>query len=78
MTQKEHSTVLEKLGWDSFFMKAFQQVAVPDKIPARVIGQERNRYKVLYQHGEVFATISGHALYHEMQMISDLWLGTGS
>jgi ribosome biogenesis GTPase len=66
MTQKEHSTVLEKLGWDSFFENAFQSLDLQDKLPARVIGQERNRYKVVYQHGEGFATISGRALYREL------------
>jgi ribosome biogenesis GTPase len=57
---------LADLGWDSFFTEAFQTWAMLDKIPARVTGQERNRYKVLNDRDEVFATISGHALYHEM------------
>ena len=66
MTDNINSLTLADLGWDSFFMKTFQQVAVPDKMPARVIGQERNRYKVLHHHGELFATISGRALYREL------------
>jgi len=66
MTLNNPLPTLEELGWDSFFMKTFQQVAVPDMMPARIIGQERNRYKVLYQYGEGFATISGRALYREL------------
>jgi ribosome biogenesis GTPase len=66
LTENINFQTLAELGWDSFFIETFQAMDMPDKIPARVIGQERNRYKVLHYHGEVFATISGHALYHEM------------
>jgi ribosome biogenesis GTPase len=66
MTQNSPFPSLIELGWDSFFMKAFQQVSVQEKLPARVIGQERNRFKILHQQGVGFATISGHALHSEM------------
>jgi len=57
---------LKELGWDTFFSSAYQPLTAPEIMPARVIGQERNRYRVIYPRGEAFATISGRALYREL------------
>jgi len=57
---------LRELGWDTFFINAYQPLAAPGVIPARIIGQERNIYRVLHPRGEFLATISGRALYREM------------
>jgi ribosome biogenesis GTPase len=66
MTQNNPFSLLIEYGWDSFFEDAFQSLDLPNKLPARIIGQERNRYKIVHPHGEVFATLSGHTLYHNM------------
>lgn len=67
MTEDFHLPTLQELGWDSFLINAFQSLTLENCIPARVIGQERSRYKVLHPNGEVSATLSGRAIYHEMQ-----------
>jgi len=66
LTQNNIFEGLAELGWDSFFHAAYKPLAAPDNLPARVVGQERNRYRVLPHSGECFAVISGHALYHDM------------
>jgi ribosome biogenesis GTPase len=57
---------LEELGWDAFFNEAFQKLASEGLLPARVIGQERTRYKVAHAGGESFAVLSGRAAYREI------------
>ena len=66
MIQKNIFPKLEELGFDTFLKDAYSSLGTSGTLPARIIGQERNRYIVLHQYGESFATISGHALYHEM------------
>jgi ribosome biogenesis GTPase / thiamine phosphate phosphatase len=64
--ENDRFPVLKELGWDSFFENAFQSLDLQDKLPARVIAQERDRYKIVHPQGEAFATLSGRALYHTM------------
>jgi hypothetical protein len=40
------ASILEDLGWDSYFADKFQELAQPDLIAARVIDQSKNTYRV--------------------------------
>ncbi len=62
---KENTTsILEELGWDSHFADEFQNFALPDLIPTRVISEFKGSYQVLGQYGELTAKISGKMQYH--------------
>jgi len=56
---KDSLEYLKELGWDSFFRKHFQLLKVPDSVPARVVSESRNSYRVFSQYGELSAKISG-------------------
>ena len=57
------SPYLAELGWDSFFSKHFELLKVVDSVPARVISELRNSYRVYSQYGEISAKISGKMRY---------------
>jgi ribosome biogenesis GTPase / thiamine phosphate phosphatase len=66
MTYNNPFRSLKEFGWDTFFENTFRSLDLQDKLPARVIAQERDRYKVIHSQGEIFATLSGRAIYHTM------------
>ena len=50
---------LEDLGWQPFFSRALDDLAAPDLAPARVARQDRQRYLVFGEVGELVAEVSG-------------------
>jgi len=54
---------LTELGWDPFFAEHFQLLKAPGSIPARVVSERRNSYRVYSQYGELSALISGKLRY---------------
>ncbi len=54
---------LADLGWDAFFATHFQDFGIPDAIPARVISQSRESFRVYSQQGELIASMSGKMRY---------------
>jgi ribosome biogenesis GTPase len=50
---------LEDLGWNSFFQQHFQNMKIPDSVPARVISESKGSFQVYSQYGELTAKISG-------------------
>ena len=47
------------LGWQPFFSQAFDDLTAPNRVPARVARQDRQRYLVFGEAGELFAEVSG-------------------
>ncbi|MFC1949732.1 ribosome small subunit-dependent GTPase A [Chloroflexota bacterium] len=54
---------LEGLGWDSYFQEQFQSLMTPGSVPARVISEQKNSYRVYSSYGEVAARVSGKIQY---------------
>ena len=50
---------LEDIGWNSFFEQQFQNMNIPDSIPARVNCESKDSFQVYSQYGELTAKISG-------------------
>ncbi|MCK4412859.1 MAG: ribosome small subunit-dependent GTPase A [Candidatus Eisenbacteria sp.] len=50
---------LRDFGWDQVFARAFESHAAPGVAPARVIRQDRQRYRLLSAEGECSARIAG-------------------
>ncbi len=50
---------LRDLGWQPFFSQALDDLAEPDFVPARVARQDRQRYLVFGEAGELVAEVSG-------------------
>jgi ribosome biogenesis GTPase len=60
----DHQTLtLEDLGWNSFFNTHYQELNIPDTLPARVISESRGSFQIACQHGELSARISGKMRY---------------
>ena len=57
-------SILEELGWDSYFADRFEELARPDLIAARVINQSKNSYRVYSKQGDLPASLSGRILYN--------------
>jgi ribosome biogenesis GTPase len=55
---------LTQLGWDSLFQKHFQTLKIPGSIPARVISESRDCYRLYSQNGELSARMAGKMRYH--------------
>jgi ribosome biogenesis GTPase len=54
---------LFELGWDPFYQQAFEVLSNPDLIPARIISQHKNSFRVLTEKGEFEAVISGKLFF---------------
>jgi ribosome biogenesis GTPase / thiamine phosphate phosphatase len=50
---------LADLGWNNFFKDNFEKINQPSIMPARVAVEEKTRYLVLCEFGELIAEISG-------------------
>jgi len=55
---------LETLGWNHFFINAFADDEKKGYLPARVVNQQKNKYKLLYEEGSLDASLSGKFFYH--------------
>jgi ribosome biogenesis GTPase len=47
------------LGWNDFFKAHFDSIEIKNAIPARVAVQQKDRYIVFCQQGELFSEVSG-------------------
>ena len=56
-------TSLHALGWDDFFAAEFAACAAPDLEPGRVVAEDRHRFTVSTERGDVHAEPSGKLLY---------------
>lgn len=59
MTQKETLTVISNYGWSAKLQHDFQPFADQGLVPARVIVQQRNHYRLAADVGEIEGRISG-------------------
>ncbi|MFA6046758.1 MAG: GTPase RsgA, partial [Phycisphaerales bacterium] len=57
------SMSLSSLGWDDFFVRAFQPFAAAGLVPARVAVQHKHAYELLSAEGPVAATCTGRLLH---------------
>jgi len=57
------ASILEELGWDSYFADEFRNLALPNLVPARVVNQSKYSYRVHGTYGELIATLSGKILH---------------
>ncbi len=55
----DFSECLTQLGWDSFFENNFQLMNIPGSVPARVISESKNSYRILCRYGELSAVMTG-------------------
>jgi ribosome biogenesis GTPase len=55
--------ILFVLGWNSFFADSFCSLARPELVPARIISQQKNSYRIMSSNGELEAVISGKMVY---------------
>ncbi len=62
MIQDQNIPILEELGWDGFFEKAFKDIAQVEIVPARVINQQKFSYQVMSARGELEARLPGKML----------------
>jgi len=59
MTHKETLTLLSQYGWSQALQHDFQPYAAQGLVPARVIVQQRNLYRLVTEAGETEGRISG-------------------
>ena len=59
------NTIFE-LGWDHFYQQSFENLSNPELIPARIISQHKNSFRIMTDRGEFEAVISGK-LYFSRQ-----------
>ena len=57
------TSILVELGWDSYFSAELGKLNRPDLVPARVVNQSRDSYRVHGAEGDVAATLSGRILH---------------
>jgi ribosome biogenesis GTPase len=62
MTQDQKHSILEGLGWDDFYEKAYKDIAKVGIIPARVTNQQKFSYQVMSVRGELEARLPGKML----------------
>lgn len=55
--------MIERFGWSDHFARAFEEVARPEYMPARVILQQRGGYILVTEKGEVRARAAGRLLH---------------
>ncbi|MFC1920300.1 ribosome small subunit-dependent GTPase A [Chloroflexota bacterium] len=62
MTENSYG-LLGELGWDSFFQGGFESCAISGSIPARIISEYKNSYRVRSEYDELSVKVSGKMLY---------------
>ena len=62
MTERSLQYITE-LGWDSSFQNHFKSWEMPGFVPARVVSELKNSYRVYSQYGALSAKISGKMRY---------------
>lgn len=62
---------LTDLGWDDFFLKAFENLDVEDVIPARIVRQARYGYFVQSSDGELLAEPTGKLKAGNLPAVGD-------
>lgn len=67
MNEKNAAFNLEDLGYDSFFKSAFDRLRLPQSVPARVIAEYKEAYKVKRMDGEFTAKITGKLNFQASQ-----------
>lgn len=55
---------LQTLGWNPFFSDAFKQLALEHTVPARVVRQDKNRYRIHEGEALRFAVLPGKHLHN--------------
>ena len=55
----------KRLGWNSFFQNNFSLLEIPETIPARVISESKDSYRLFSQYGELSATVTGKMRYRQ-------------
>ncbi|MEG0470981.1 MAG: ribosome small subunit-dependent GTPase A [Solibacillus sp.] len=60
---------LKQLGFTTFFEQQLEQLTVKNTIPARVLLEHKHSYRVLTEHGEWLATISGSYAYQSFSRV---------
>jgi ribosome biogenesis GTPase / thiamine phosphate phosphatase len=63
MVIDHHSSMLEMLGWDSFFENEFRKLEKTDLIPVRILSQQKYSYAVCGERGELEAILPGKMLH---------------
>jgi len=63
---------LEDLGWNDFFQDQFRHVAKDSWIPARIIQEQKNHYRVQSETGEGIAELSGRFVFETVGGRADL------
>ena len=58
---------LEDFGWSPFFQKHFQNLNIPDTVPARIASQSKNSWQVYSEYGILTAEIAGKMLYKDSE-----------
>lgn len=58
---------LEQLGWNAFFQEQLDALAEPDLVPARVVVEYQDRYRLLGAQGTAWAQLSG-SLRHDAEI----------
>lgn len=54
---------ISNLGWNDFFENQFQKKIKPGYKPGRVINRQKGKYRLISEHGEISAKLSGKFLY---------------
>lgn len=54
---------LAQFGWNAFFEDVFRPYLAQGLTPARVLAEQKNRYELWSEHGEVLAEIRGKMMY---------------
>lgn len=54
---------IKQFGWNSFFEEAFRSYTSLSYLPARVLSEQKHRYQLLSQYGEVSAEVRGKLVY---------------
>jgi ribosome biogenesis GTPase len=57
---------LDYLGWNAHFQSAWQSLALPGLIPARVSAEHRDRYQILTADGEIAAVPAGRLRHQQV------------
>ena len=61
--------ILTELGWGEPYKAAFEARGVRTEIPGRVIEEQRGKYVVACQHGELLSTISGKMRHQALHRV---------
>ncbi len=60
-------TLLERLGWNASWGRAFASMQSRGFVPGRVTAQHKNSYRVYFENGEIVARVTGKLLHEAEQ-----------